>query len=138
MRTSNNLMTRVAILDELPSMTTFSLFKQETMVLHYLMTVMYLMTVTYLTQENDINHIRLNKQHLLPCITYYVTYLYFSHIERPQNNCLQCFGWKYLWNLHHRNIFKYVTFSSSNYASSLCCSSCMEISLFNQSSLFQP
>ncbi len=53
---------------------------------------------------------------ILPLIT---SSLYFSRIYRPQNNCLQCFRWKYLWNLHHRNIIEYVTFSSSNYASSL-------------------
>ncbi len=43
------------------------------------------------------------------------------------DDCWQCFGWKYLWNSHHGNIVKYVTFSCqvrnilwSNYASSLC------------------
>ncbi len=52
MRKCNNLTTSVILLNIFPSTTTkYSLFKQETMVLRYLMTVTYLTTVVFLTQE---------------------------------------------------------------------------------------
>ncbi len=47
-----------------------------------------------------------------------MTTIVFSNLRQWCYNRLQCFGWNYLWNSHHRNIVEYVTFLPSNYASS--------------------
>ncbi len=113
------------------------------MVLHYLMTATDLMTVTHLILENQKLYAWAESKRTFNfkdtsytwCLTWHQS-LWFEFKDTSNSSNLTCYACQYPKNANfwlilgpsiasilkrpHINIIKYVTFSSSNYASALC------------------